>query len=224
MVGGWSGKALKRHCGWLDGARTWAVPSPAMVKCFSLVPLGACSAGSRLGHSAADDDVERAAARAHDQRAAGWHSQRPRRRKCGLLVRRRQDDRRPSGIKRRRHPGIDPDIVGRKHPVPVEGGGDANPSFVSGRNIGRNHQHDDQRTKRPGIMNRKPRRRQAGADALDRSQRAFALRLPQRQRDRVLRRQRIGKGRRRAMANAGAAIEPRQRVLAAWPAKPEQGG
>ena len=34
------------HCGWPEGARTCAVPSPAMVKCLSLVPLGACSAGA----------------------------------------------------------------------------------------------------------------------------------------------------------------------------------
>jgi hypothetical protein len=49
------------------------------------------------------------------------------------------------------------------------------------------------------------------------------VRLPQRQRDRILYRQRVGEGRRRAMADAGAAIEPCQRVLLAWPAKPGQG-
>ena len=34
------------HCGWPEGARTCTVPSLAMVKCFSLVPFGACSVGA----------------------------------------------------------------------------------------------------------------------------------------------------------------------------------
>src|ERR1700710_88658 len=46
MVGGRSGVAVNFHCGWPDGARTCAVPSPAMVKWRSLVPLGACSVGT----------------------------------------------------------------------------------------------------------------------------------------------------------------------------------
>src|ERR1700761_9049925 len=45
MVGARSGTAENFHCGWPDGARTCTVPSPAMVKCFSLVPAGACSVG-----------------------------------------------------------------------------------------------------------------------------------------------------------------------------------
>src|SRR5689334_12097755 len=44
MVGGRSGVAVNFHCGWPEGARTCTVPSPAMVKRFSLVPFGACSA------------------------------------------------------------------------------------------------------------------------------------------------------------------------------------
>jgi hypothetical protein len=46
MVGARSGMALNFHCGWPEGARTCAVPSPAMVKWRSLVPLGACSVGA----------------------------------------------------------------------------------------------------------------------------------------------------------------------------------
>src|SRR3954449_7156255 len=46
MVGARSGTALNFHFGCPEGARTCAVPSPVMVKCFSLVPLGACSAGA----------------------------------------------------------------------------------------------------------------------------------------------------------------------------------
>ena len=45
MVGGRSGVAVKLHCGWPEGARTWAVPSVAIVKRFSLVPLGGSAAG-----------------------------------------------------------------------------------------------------------------------------------------------------------------------------------
>ena len=46
MVGARSGVAAKRHTGWPDGARTCAVPSAAILKCRSLVPLGACSLGA----------------------------------------------------------------------------------------------------------------------------------------------------------------------------------
>ncbi len=46
---------------------------------------------------------------------------------------------------------------------------------------------DDQRAQRRGIVQRQARMRQAGADALERGQRALALRLPQRLCDRVLR-------------------------------------
>ena len=111
----------------------------------------------------------------------------PRVGRAGILVRGRQDDRRLAGIDRRRHPGIDPDIGRRQHAVPVERRGDAHRALVAGGDIGRHHHHHDQRAQRPGIVDREPRRRQAGADALDRGQRALALLLPQRQRDRVLR-------------------------------------
>ncbi len=173
-----------------------------------------------FGDAAADDHIERAAARAHDQRAAGRDRQRPGSGRRGFLVRRRQDDRRLAGIERRRHPGIDPDIGRRQHAVPVERRGDPHRALVARGDIGRDHHHRDQRAQRPGIVDREPRRRQAGADALDRCQRALALRLPQRQRDRILRGQRIGERGRRAMADAGAAVEPAEAVLAARPAEP----
>src|ERR1700761_4017787 len=54
MVGARSATALNFHCGWPEGARTCAVPSPEMTKCFSLVPCGACSVGcasARLPHT-----------------------------------------------------------------------------------------------------------------------------------------------------------------------------
>src|SRR3978361_2327789 len=46
MVGARSATALNFHGGWPEGARTCAVPSPVMVKCFSLVPLGVASVGA----------------------------------------------------------------------------------------------------------------------------------------------------------------------------------
>src|SRR3954452_4758162 len=46
MVGARSGVAVNFHCGWPAGARTCAVPSPAILKGRSLVPLGACSLGA----------------------------------------------------------------------------------------------------------------------------------------------------------------------------------
>ena len=210
------------HCGWPDGARTCAVPSPAMVKCRSLVPLGACSVGTAsvtppLATTSSVPPLERTISVLPAGTGSG-----PRPAARGFLVGGGQDDRRLAGIERRRHPGIDPDIGRRQHAVPVERRRDAHHALVAGRDIGRDQQHRDQRAQRPGIVDRQPRRRQPGADALDRGQRALALRLPQRPRDRILRRQRIGQRGRRAMADAGAAVEPAQRLFAARPAKPEQ--
>ena len=173
----------------------------------------------RFSQPAADHHVEAAAAGAHDQRRAHRHRQRSGVRCGGILVGGGQDHRRLAGIDRRRHPGIDPHIGGRQHALPVEGGGDARGAFLTRGNEGRHHRHRDQRTQRPGVVDRQPRRRQAGTDALDRGQRALALRLPQRQRNRILRGQRIGQRGRRAMADAGAAVEPAQGRLAARPAE-----
>ena len=184
--------------------------------------LGRLLGRHRLGHGASGDDIETAAARAHNQRAARRDLHGSRGRHRGFLVGRRQDNRRLGGVERRRHPGIDPDIGRRQHAIPVERRVGAQHALVAGGNIGRNHQHRDQRAQRPGIVDREPRRRQAGADALDRRQRALALRLPQRQRHRVLRRKRIGERGCRAMADAGTAVQPVERRFAARPAKPEQ--
>ena len=184
--------------------------------------LGRLLGRHRFGHAAAGHDIEGAAARAHDQRAACRDRQRPCGGDSGFLVRRRQNDRWLAGIKRRCHPCIDPDIGRRQHAIPVEGGCDPHPAFVARGNIGGDHHHHDQCAQRPGIVDRQPRRRQAGADALDRCQGALTLRLPKRERDRILRSQRIGKRRRRAMADAGAAIEPAESLLPARPAKPNQ--
>ena len=176
-----------------------------------------------LGHAAADHHVDRATAGAHQQRAARRHRQR-----CSAIGRSRipvgggQNHRRLAGIGRRGHPGIDPHVGRRQHAVPVERGGNAQRAFVAGGEIGGGQHHHDQRAKRPGIVDRKPRRRQPGANPLDRGQRALALLPPQRLRDRVLGRKRIGQRGRRAVANAGAAVEPAQRLFAGRPAKPRE--
>ena len=175
-----------------------------------------------LGHAAADHDVDGAAAGAHQQRAARRHRQR-----CAAVGRSRiavggQNHRRLAGIVRRRHPGIDPDIGRRQHAVPVERRGNPQHALVAGGEIGGRQHHHDQRAQRPGIVDRKPRRRQAGANPLDRGQRALALLAPQRLRDRVLGLERIGQRGRRAVADAGAAVEPAQRLFAGRPAKPRK--
>ena len=175
-----------------------------------------------FGHAAAGQHIERAAAGAHDQRGAGRHRQRSRGGQRGFLVGRRQDDRRLAGVERRRHPGVDPDIGRRQHAVPVERRLGAQRALVAGGDIGRHHHHRDQRAQRPGIVDRQPRRRQAGADALDGCQSALALRLPQRLRHRILGRERIGQRGRRAVADAGAAVEPAQALFAARPAEPDK--
>ena len=93
---------------------------------------------------------------------------------------------------------------------------------ITGGEIGRGHHHHDQRTQRPGIVDRQPWRRQAGADALDRIKRAFPLLAPQRLRHRVIRRESIGQRGRRTMADAGAAVEATKRLFAGRPAKAYQ--
>ena len=72
-------------------------------------------------------------------------------------------------------------------------------------------------------MDGEARVRQTGADALERGQRALALRLPERLRNRVLRGQRVRERRGRAVTDARTAVEPGERLFAARPAKPNQG-
>ncbi len=175
-----------------------------------------------FGHAAPCEHIERAAAGADDQRGACRNRQGSRGRDGGFLVGGRQDDRRLAGIERRRHPGVDPDIGRRQHPVPVERRLGAQHALVAGGDIGRHHHHHDQRAQRPGIVDRQPRRRQAGADTLDGRQSALALRLPQRLGDRIPGRKRIGQRGRGAVADARAAVEPAQALFAARPAEPDK--
>ena len=76
------------------------------------------------------------------------------------------------------------------------------------------HGDQDEAAQRIRIAHRKPRRRPAGLEGARRGQRALDVGLPQRQRIWILRRNRklVGDRRRRAMANAAAAIEPAQRL------------
>ena len=114
------GSRLNFHCGWPEGARTCAVPSPAMVKCRSLVPFGACSVGAiSVTPPPATTSRVPPLERTSSVLPAGTGNG-PATARCGLLVGRRQDDRRLAGIDRRRHPGVDPDIGRRQHAVPVE--------------------------------------------------------------------------------------------------------
>ena len=173
--------------------------------------------------AAARKHIERAARGADDQRGAGRHRQGSGRGKRAFLVRGRQDDRRLCCIDRRRDPGIDPDIGRRQYAVPVERSRGAQSALIAGGDIGREQHHRDQRAQRPGIVDRQPRRRQAGANPLDGGERPLALRLPQRLGHRILARERIGQRGRRAVANAGAAVEPAQTLFATRPAEPDEG-
>jgi hypothetical protein len=110
---------------------------------------------------------------------------------------------------------------GRQHAVQSKAAQTA-AALVARGHIGRNRHHRDQRAQRPGIMDRQPRRRQAGAETLERCQSALALCLPQRLRDRILAGQRIRQRGRRAMADPGTAIEPAEARFAAWPAESRQ--
>ena len=97
----------------------------------------------------------------------------------GLLIGAGENDRRPAGVRRRRDPGIEPDIRDGEHALPVECRSDARAAILAGGDGGRHQQHDDKRPQRPRIVDRQPRRRQAGPDVLDRGERALALHAPQ---------------------------------------------
>ncbi|MGY3470881.1 hypothetical protein ACVW0I_007752 [Bradyrhizobium sp. LM6.11] len=182
--------------------------------------LGRGFSGGDLLEAAGDHDIEAAAGGAHDQGRAGGNGKRAAGgQRRGLLVGGRQDDRRLAGVERRRDPGVNANVGRRQHAVPVEGCAQPHRTLVAGGEEGRYQHHHDQRAERPGIMQSEPRVRQTGADALDRSQRALALCLPQRLRNRIPRAQRVREGGGRPMTDAGAAVEPGKRLLAARPAE-----
>ncbi len=172
-----------------------------------------------LGDLAADRDIERAAAGAHDQGAAGRHRQFGAGISGRAILGGGEDDRRLVGVERRRHPGIDPHAGRRQHALPVERRGDPRTSFIAGSDEGRNQQQHHQRPQRHRIMLCQRRRRHTGAQPGERGQHALALRLPQRARHWVIGGEGILQRGRRAMAQAAAAIKPAQRLAAAWPAQ-----
>jgi len=180
--------------------------------------------GRNFLEAAGDDDIQAAAGGAHDQGRTGGNGQRAGgRQRCRLLVGGRQDHRRLAGVERRRDPGVDADIGRRQHTVPVESSCEPQSALIARGKEGRDQHHHDQRAQRPGVVDGEARVRQTGADALERGQRALALRLPERLCDRILRGQRVGERGGGAVANARAAVEPGERLVAARPAKPNQG-
>ena len=73
----------------------------------------------------------------------------------------RQHDRRPAGIGRRRHPGIDAEIRRQHHALPVERRRDPLPALAAGGKESRDAGDQHQRAQRIGIAPRKPRRRRS---------------------------------------------------------------
>ena len=125
-----------------------------------------------------------------------------------------KDDRRLAGVSRRRHPGVDAEIRRQHDALPIERRGDALEVFAAGSNEGGDNGDENKAAQRVRIARRQTRRRPAGLERPRRGERALDVRLPQRQRIGVLRRDRelIGNRGRRPMTDAAAAIEPPQRV------------
>ena len=125
-----------------------------------------------------------------------------------------KDDRRLAGISRRRDPGVDAEIRRQHDALPVERRGDALEVFAAGGNEGGDDGNENEAAQRVRIARCQTRRRPAGLERPRRGERALDVRLPQRQRIGVLRRDRefIGNRGRRPMTDAAAAVEPAQRV------------
>ncbi len=199
--------------------RSVAVPVAVILKRCSSVPAGAFTSSGSAADAAGAGDIEaELAGRAHDQRRTDRHGDRP------SILRRRgrhlagmnagQHDRRLAGIGRRRDPGVDAEIRRQRHAVPVERRRDPLPAFAAGGEERRDAGDQHQRAQRIRIAPGEARRRRAGLERARRLQRALDMGVPQRERIRILGRDRelVGDRGRRTMAQAAAAIEPAQPV------------
>ena len=150
--------------------------------------LGTLGAGGsarrrgRLGEPAAGDHVEVDSSRADHEGAACRHRERG----GGLhrLARPQplQDHRRPAGIGRRAHPGVDAEIGRHHHALPIEGRSDALDAFTAGGDEGRDDQHRHESPHRERVAPRQPGRRAPGPERLGRTQRPLHMGAPQRDR------------------------------------------
>ena len=107
--------------------------------------------GLGLRDAALDGDVETGlAGGANHEGRVGRHRDRSAAARLHLLAgaQARQDQRRPAGVGRRRHPGVDPVIGRRHHAMPVERGSDAPGAVAAGGKERRNHQDQHQRAQR----------------------------------------------------------------------------
>ncbi len=198
--------------------RSVAVPVAVILKRCSSVPAGACTS-SFAGVTPPEPEtsrlslpVERTISVEPTGTATGPSRLRRRRRFAGMNA--GQDDRRLAGISRRRHPGVDAEIRRQHHALPIERRGDAFPAFAAGGEKRGDAGDQHQRAQRIRIAPGDARRRRAGLERARRLQRALDMGVPQRERIRILRRDRelVGDRGRRTMAQAAAAIEPAQSV------------
>ena len=181
-----SGMALKVQTTSSLPPLTVAVPAAVMVKWCSSVPFGACGCASalRLRDAAFDARcrVRTGRSRAPPASIPAGTVTGPLARACTVLAgtQARQDQRRPAGVGRRRHPGVDPEIRRRHHAVPVERRGDALAS------VRRRRRRTSRRPEPPPARAahkdraRRLRARLAGLERRAARKRALHMRAPQR--------------------------------------------
>ena len=135
-----------------------------------------------------------------------------------------QDQRRLAGIGRRRHPGVDAEILRLHDAGPVERGGDALHALAGGGKERRGDQQHDQRAHRDRIEQMQPRARRAGLERIGGAQRLLDMRAPQRARHLILLAgaKFVGKRGRRPVREPAAAIEAAQAVERARQAEAQQ--
>ena len=136
----------------------------------------------------------------------------------------RQDERRLAGVGRRRHPGIDAEILRLHHARPVERRRDALHALAGRRKERRGHQQHDQRAHRDRIEHRQARPRRAGLQRIGGAQRLLDMGAPQRARHLILLAggELVGERGRRPVRQPAAAVEPAQAVEGAGQAEAEQ--
>ena len=169
---------------------------------------------ARLGDAAAGDDFEPAcAARADHQHASRRHGldQRGLMRLAGADA--GQDHRRLAGVGRRRHPGVDAEILRLHHAGPVERRGDALHALAGRGKERRADEQHDQRAHRDRIEQMQARTRRPGLERIRGAQRLFDMRAPERLRHLIL--LAGAQVHRRARSPAGASSRCRDRGGAA---------
>ena len=107
---------------------------------------------------------------AHHERRVDRHTDRPvaRHRRCAVFsgMDAGQNDRRPAGVARWRHPGIEAEIRRHDHTVPIESRRDPMPAFAASGNKGCDRRDQHQSAQRIGIAAGEAWCRRAGAQGI----------------------------------------------------------